>query len=61
MTEKEKLIKRLEKVESELDRVRTTPLQDGRGTQRYARKSRKWDYLAQEKMELKIQIEELGQ
>ena len=49
----EKLKKRLEKVEKELEKVRgCSPLTDGWQTQRYAKKSRKWDILAQERMML---------
>jgi hypothetical protein len=58
-TEKEKLQKRLEKIEVELDRNRTSVIQDGWQTQRHAKKSRKWDFLAQEKFELIKQLNEL--
>jgi len=54
----EKLKKRLEKVEKELDTCRTSVLQDGWQTQRHARKARKWDILAQQKMNLIQQIED---
>lgn len=51
---------RLKKVEAELEKCRgASPLIDGWQTSKYARKSRKWDILAQEKMELIIKIEEL--
>lgn len=53
------LKKKLAKVEKELDKNRTSVLQDGWQTQRFAKKSRKWDILAQEKMQLKEQIEDL--
>lgn len=54
----EKLKKLLAKVEAELDKCRTSTLQDGWQTQRYAKNARKWDYYAQEKMKLLQQIEE---
>jgi len=54
-----KLNKRLEKIEKELDTCRTSVLQDGWQTQRYAKKARKWDILAQEKMKIIQQIEDL--
>jgi hypothetical protein len=47
------------KVEKELSTCRTSVLQDGWQTQRFAKKSRKWDYLGQRKMELLQQIEEI--
>lgn len=63
MTEKEKQIqslqKRLAKVEAELSKCRTSVIDDGWQTSRHAKKSRKWDYYAQEKMSLKQRIEEL--
>lgn len=59
MTSLQRLKKRLEKVEKELDKCRTSTIDDGWQTQRFAKKSRKWDYYAQEKMKLKQQIEEL--
>lgn len=47
------LLRRLEKIEKELEKVRgCSPLTDGFGTMRYARKSRKWDKLAKEKMRI---------
>ena len=53
-----KLQSRLNKVERELDTCRTSVLQDGWQTQRFAKKSRKWDILAQRKMLLIQQIED---
>lgn len=47
-----KLEKRLLKIEADLDKCRTSVIQDGWQTQQHARKSRKWDFLAQEKMEI---------
>lgn len=59
MNEKQKLQKRLEKIEKELDKNRTSVIQDGWQTQRHAKKSRKWDFLAQEKIEIIKLIEEI--
>ena len=54
------LERKLEKIEKELEKVRgCSPLTDGWQTQRYAKKSRKWDMLAQEKMILINKIEDL--
>lgn len=58
MTSLQKLKKRLEKIEKELDTCRTSVLQDGWQTQRFAKKSRNWDILAQRKMQLIQQIED---
>jgi len=56
----QKLKNKLEKVEKELEKVRgCSPLTDGWQTQRYAKKSRKWDILAQEKTKLRNQIDDL--
>jgi len=52
MNRLELLKKQLAAVEEELDRNRTTVRDDGWQTQRYARKTRNWDYFAQEKMRL---------
>lgn len=49
---KQQIEKRLAKVEKELDKCRTSTIQDGWQTQRFARKSRKWDFYGQEKMKL---------
>ena len=52
------LKRQIEKVEKELDKVRgCSPLTDGWQTQRYAKKSRKWDVLAQEKTKIRNKIE----
>lgn len=56
---KEKLIKKLEKIEMELEKCRSSSYIDGWQTQKHAKKSRKWDMLAQEKFELQIKINEL--
>lgn len=57
--ELQKLLTRLEKVERELDKNRTSSYVDGWQTMRHAKKSRNWDLLAQEKIDLKIKIDEL--
>ena len=57
-TELEKAKARLAMVEKELDGNRTSVIDDGWQTSRYAKKARKWDMLAQEKMKLKQLIEE---
>ena len=50
---------RLLKIEKELSTCRTTVMQDGWQTQKFAKKSRKWDILAQRKMEIIQQIYEI--
>jgi len=56
----QKLKNKLEKVEKELEKVRgCSPLTDGWQTQRYAKKSRKWDILAQERMNIINEIDDL--
>jgi len=55
----EKLRKRLERIEKELDGCRTSSYVDGWQTQRHAKKTRKWDELAKEKFKLKQKIEEI--
>lgn len=55
----QKLRNKLEKVEKELEKVRgCSPLTHGWQTQRYAKSSRKWDMLAEEKRKLVMEIEE---
>ena len=56
---KEKLIKKLEKIEVELEKCRTSPYIDGWQTQKHAKKSRKWDMLAMEKIQIQTQLNEL--
>ena len=58
-TKLQQLKSRLLKIESELSTCRTSVLQDGWQTQKHAKKARKWDILAQLKMELIQQIEEI--
>ena len=55
----EKLKKKLEKIEKQLDKCRTSTIQDGWQTQKFAKKSRKWDFYAKEKMKLIQQIEDM--
>jgi hypothetical protein len=55
----QQLKSRLLKIESELSTCRTSVLQDGWQTQRHAKKARKWDVLAQRKMEILRQIDEI--
>lgn len=49
----------LEKIEHELDKCRTSTFDDGWQTQKFAKKSRKWDYWAQKKNELRSKIDDL--
>jgi hypothetical protein len=58
--ELQKLNIRLAKVEKELNKVRTSTIQDGWQSQKFAKKSRKWDFLAQEKFELIKKIDEIN-
>lgn len=51
----EKLKVQLGKIENELSKCRTSVMEDGWQTMKYAKKARKWDVLAQEKMKI-IQI-----
>ena len=55
------LQKKLNKVEKELSTCRTSVMQDGWQTSRYAKKARKWDMLAEEKRKLLERIEKLEQ
>ena len=57
-TDLKRLKTNLEKIDKELDKCRTSSFVDGWQTQKHARKSRKWDMLAQEKMNIIKQIEE---
>lgn len=53
------LLKKLNKIEKELEKVRgASPLSDGWQTQRLAKKQRKWDELAKEKINILIKINE---
>jgi hypothetical protein len=56
--ELQKFHTKLEKIETELSKCRCSVLQDGWQTQRFAKKSRKWDFYAQEKMRLIQLIED---
>jgi hypothetical protein len=55
----EKVKKQLAKVELQLDKCRTSTINDGWQTQRFAKKSRKWDFYAQQKMRLIQEIEDI--
>jgi allantoicase len=55
----QKLNNQLQKIETELSKCRGSVLEDGWQTQRYAKKSRKWDIFAQEKMKILGLIEDL--
>lgn len=54
-----KLQSRLEKIEKELEKCRSSSYVDGWQTQKHAKKSRKWDMLAQEKFEIQKKINQL--
>jgi len=58
-TKLQQLKSRLLKIENELSTCRTSVLQDGWQTQRHAKKARKWDILAQRKMKILSQIDEI--
>jgi allantoicase len=58
-TKLQQLKSMLLKIENELSTCRTSVLQDGWQTQRHAKKARKWDVLAQRKMEIISQINDL--
>lgn len=58
-TKLQQLKSRLLRIERELSTCRTSVLQDGWQTQRHAKKSRKWDILAQRKMQIISQINDL--
>jgi allantoicase len=58
-TKLQQLKSRLLKIENELSTCRTSVMQDGWQTQKYAKKARKWDILAQQKMQILQQIDEL--
>lgn len=55
-----KLKNQLEKVEKQLDKCRTSAMQDGWQTSKHAKKSRKWDFYAQEKMKLINELDKLN-
>jgi len=58
-TELKKLREQLIRVEKKLDKNRASVIQDGWQTQRFAKKSRNWDYYAQLKMKIIQRIYEL--
>ena len=57
--ELQKLHTKLEKIETELSKCRGSVLEDGWQTQRYAKKTRKRDYYAQEKNKNKKPMDEI--
>ncbi len=56
----QRIKKALQRIETELDKCRTSTMQDGWQTSKHAKKSRKWDFYAQEKMSLLNQLDKLG-
>jgi predicted secreted hydrolase len=55
------LLKKLSKIEKELEKVRgASPLSDGWQTQKLAKKQRKWDELSKEKFEIINKLTELN-
>ncbi len=56
----QKIKNKLQRIESELDKCRTSTMQDGWQTSKHSKKSRKWDFYAQEKMSLLNQLDKLG-
>lgn len=56
--EKNRLLKRYEKVCKELESLAWKEYEQGWGTQRRAKTSRKCDYLAMEKMEIRNRLSE---
>ena len=57
----QRIEKRLQTIEKELEKVRNYSAQvDGWQTQRFAKKSRKYDYLAMEKFELRSKLLDLN-
>jgi len=59
MTELEKLQKSLQRIEKQLDKCRTSSFIDGWQTSKHAKKARKWDYYAKEKMVILGKIEDI--
>ena len=59
-TEIQRIKDKLQKIEQHLDKYRTSALQDGWQTSKHSKKSRKWDFYAQEKMRLIKKLDELG-
>ena len=56
----QKIKNKLQRIENELNKCRTSTMQDGWQTSKHAKKSRKWDFYAQEKMSLLNQLDKLG-
>ena len=55
----QKIKNKLQRIE--LDKCRTSTMQDGWQTSKHAKKSRKWDFYAQEKMSLLNKLDKLGE
>jgi len=56
----QKIKNKLQRIELELDKCRTSVMQDGWQTSKHAKKSRKWDFYAQEKMRLINELDKLN-
>lgn len=56
-TNEDKMRASLVRIEKQLDKCRTSALDDGWQTMRYAKKARSWDVLAQQKMRLKGELD----
>ena len=55
----QRIKKSLQRIEAHLDKCRTSSFIDGWQTSKHAKKARKWDFYAQEKMKLINQIDKL--
>jgi hypothetical protein len=53
------LEKQLVKIEKELNGCRTSVIEDGWQTMRYAKKARKWDILSKQKFDIQSKLDEL--
>lgn len=56
----QKIKNKLQRIELKLDKCRTSVMQDGWQTSKHAKKSRKWDFYAQEKMRLINELDKLN-
>jgi len=56
----QKLKQRLQRIELELNKCRTSAMQDGWQTSKHAKKAHKWDVYAREKMNIISQLDQLG-
>ena len=55
----QRIKKALQRIEAELEKCRTSSMQDGWQTSKHAKKSRKWDFYAQEKMRLINELDKI--